>query len=378
MAKNSDYQVWFINPANDEPILYVDQSQFTQLRYDKILNNIGSCTIQMPYDGIDLIELLPFDTIIQIKRKLPDETAFSNEDFYILRNVTRTRNGDNEFFIFGGLSAAYLLGGRIIYPDDDPLVAGGYSTKDGAADDVIRAYVREQAGDLASANRQIPDFTVAATGSIGKLIGRRLRYENLWKIVDEIAKAGQVDFWFDRLEDGTGAIEMSVGRLGTDKTYKTTTPLPPYTILSPDRGNLSDPSIYIDKSNEETTMYVLSEGENTNRRLIIVESGTQNATIYSRREAKLESRQNDRNSVTDLITNALAQIEKQSIKEEFSFDIVQGAGGAEYGVDLFLGDKITIVWDSIRKDVRVSKIVVDINAGAESIKIEVSDNASYD
>ena len=376
--QTADYQVWFIDPANDDVLLFFDQSQIYQLQYERNLNDISVVTVELSADNKDFFELIPFDTIIEVRRIPKGETVAVTENAYVVRTITRTREGLDERFVIGGLSLEWILSGRIIDPDDDPNQAGGYSTKAGAADDVIREYVREQAADLASANRSYPDFSVPATSSIGKGIGRRLRYENLWNQVKEMATAGDVDFEFVRLNDGAGSFEMRIGQVGSDKSFKTTTPLPPYTVLSPNRGNIESPQYRIDKRDEITTVYVLSEGQNTNRKLFVLESGNQNNSVFARREKKIEARQSERTSTEEIFTNALFELNKNLTKREFDFDVIPGAGGAEYRVDFDLGDIITVKWESILTTIRITNITVTIDSNGEKIEVGVSSDSPKD
>lgn len=369
------YQIQFLNPADDSIIMFMVQSQPYRLKYEQVLNGVGALTLELPHVGTDYFSMLPLDTLIMIQRILDGSVTVTNDAFYLLRSITRLRVEGDERWVIGGLSLNHLLSRRIIVPEDDPINSGGYVTRNGAADDVITAYVQYQCTSAVQVNaiRAIPDLTVAVSGSIGNSIGRRLRYENLLKEIRDMAKVGYVDFEITRTLDGTGAMVFSCGRIGEDKSVEGNGVLGPYTVLTPDRGNLQSPQYMIDRSKESTIAYTLGEGESTNRPVYVLSSGRENDSIYNRIENLVEVRTNQTGSVTEILTQGQQSLIEHKPQRELKFEIIPDSSGARYRQDLDLGDIVTAKWDSIERTVRIQKIAVSIGDDGEEIKFEVNE-----
>ena len=139
-------------------------------------------------------------------------------------------------------------------------------------------------------------------------------------------------------------------------------------------GNIENPNLTIDKKDEITSVYALSDGEASNQVLFLLESGMQNDTPYARREYKIEARESDRSSVTEIYTKALSTLSERKAKKEFGFAVIPNAGGAEYRVDFDLGDIVTIQWGSVTESIRITEIIISIDSSGESIEIGVSDD----
>src|SRR5687768_5245196 len=142
-----DYQLTVIHPSTGQPLTVITGSGIDDLVYSKVLNNIGALAMTLP-EGHDWSSIFVLDSLIEVARTSPLTGTLQTEETYLTRLTHRFREGDEELYVVGGLSLNHLLARRVIDPDDDPLAAGGYSTKAGPADDVMRAYAREQCGDL--------------------------------------------------------------------------------------------------------------------------------------------------------------------------------------------------------------------------------------
>ena len=190
------YQVVVIDPTSGDVTNIYDNTAFIDLRYSRVLNGIGLLALVLP--GTDLnYETFTLDSLIEVQRTDPATGALIVEDTYFCRLRERYRDDRIERVVIGGVSLNHLLMRRVVRPEDDPAVAGGYSTKDGPADTVIRAYVREQAADLASAARQFPGFTVNSVAAAVSWSAHACATKTCWTWSKTCPSAGRLIFRLD-------------------------------------------------------------------------------------------------------------------------------------------------------------------------------------
>jgi hypothetical protein len=365
-----DYQLTVIHPATGQPLTVITGSGIDDLAYSKVLNNIGALAMTLPESGGDWSSIFVVDSLIEVARTSPLTGTLQTEETYLTRLTHRFREGDEELFVIGGLSLNHLLARRVIDPDDDPLAAGGYSTKAGPADDVMRAYAREQCGDLASAVRQFPNFSVGPVLSVGKPVGKRARYENLFELFQELSQSGQMDFHTQRLTGNT--LRLTIEPIGSDKSRSSNYPTTPFAMFNPNRGNLENPSLLIDRKDEKNFVYALGQGPGEFRVVAKVVGLGVGDSPYNRVEFTEDVRLAERGQSQQLLTGARDALVNNQAKKEFTFDLTGDLPGAVYGSDFVVGDVVTAMWDSSELNLRVTGVELSISADGESIAVTVS------
>jgi hypothetical protein len=359
-----DYQLTIRSPYDGAVRTILGGSAFDDCKYSRTLNGVGIFAMTLPSDP-DWPAIFTLDTLIDVERTSPLTGLLQVEDTYLTRLLHRFRDGDDERFVVGGLSLNHLLSRRLIDPNDDPLAAGGYSTKAGSADTVLAAYASEQCGTLASLPRQFSNFQVAAVGGIGSSVGRRLRYENLLETFQDIANQSNVDFIVNRLIANT--LRLVILPIGTDKTRTRNYPFNPFVELNPIRGNLSDPSLLIDRKQEQNYVYALGQGPGESRIVFEMQGIGVNDSPYNRIEFTTDIRQAERGDSTNVATQARAAlIENQPVKE-FTFKPSGVEAGSLYRLDWDVGDILTCAWDNEILDLRVREVEITIDASGETI-----------
>ena len=194
------YQVLFISPDTGEITHVLDTRSFYELKYSRVINETGKLAMTLPGD-VAWEDEIPLDTFIEVYRTSPVTEELIKEDTYLARYFQRSRVDTHEQFVLGGVSLNHLLWRRIIDPDDDPGVAGGYSTKAGPADQVIYDYAYEQAGPGASIQRRIAGLSVATVLGTATPVGAHKRYENLLETLQDLSERGITDFIVNRTTD---------------------------------------------------------------------------------------------------------------------------------------------------------------------------------
>lgn len=189
----AQYQFSLYDIRTGDLLMVYDSQSVYEVRYSRALNGIGVFAFTLPSsNGLDA--LFAKDNLIEVQRTSPVTGKLIVEDTYLVRITDRLYEDDYEFYIVGGKSLNDLIARRIVDPNDDPAQAGGYSTKAGAADSVMRAYALEQLGSSASVDRQIPNLTINSVPGVGQAVGQRLRHENLLDVFQGIADRADVDF----------------------------------------------------------------------------------------------------------------------------------------------------------------------------------------
>lgn len=362
----ANYQMVVIDPVSGAVLRIFDSQSFTSLHYSIALNDIGALVITFTGEE-DLSSFFPLDAIVDVQRTSPVTGALMREESYLTRLTHRLREGDTEQFIVGGLSLNHLLARRIIDPADDPLQAGGYSTKAGAADAVMRAYAQEQMVTALNVNRIVPDFSVATVPGVGIPIGKRLRYENLLSVCQDIALDGGIDFTVQRL---TGrAMRLEIAAIGSNKTYTYNYPNSAFVMFDPKRGNLTNPSILIDRKKEGNYLYALGQGPGDQRITLELNSPDIVDSPFNRCEFKADIRQAERNNALQLLTDARSKLKDEGKKIEFTFEISGQEPGSAYHIDWDIGDLVTAQWGDVQVDLRMIGIEFDLNESDETLKV---------
>lgn len=367
------YQIVVINSRTGETVVVFDGSAIDDLRFSRVLDDVGLLAATFPYSSA-LPTYFALDNLIEIQRTSPLTGQLQTEETYLTRLTHHFREGDEEKFVIGAFSLNHLLARRIVDPADDAAAAGGYSTKAGTSDDVLVAYAREQCGDLClTAARQYPNFSVGPSNSVGNPVGRRLRYDNLLEVFQDVCKQSQLilmDFQIVRIS--TNVLRLNVAPIGTDKTRTRNYPFAPFVELNPLRGNLSDPSLLFDRKQEQNYVYALAQGPGESRIVTRVSGGGINDSPYNRIEFTTDVRNAERGDTTTVATSAGAALNDKQPKREFTFKPTGTEPGGTYRVDYDLGDIVTCTFDEQSFDLRVRGVEINLSADDEEISVTVA------
>lgn len=344
-----------------------------QFRYSKKVNGYGQFLLAIPRARAHAA-LYERDALARVFRPHPCTGQMTGDGVYLLR-LHDSVPGDYDGLVIAGYGPEWLLDGRIYDPDDDPLVANGYSTKSGPVTSVMREIVVEQCiAPATRPERAIPGLTarpIYDTSAPNCAVRREVSADTVLQVLDGLSKAHRTDFWceFMGLDPiyGHPRFEFVTGRVGRDRS-KQSYPAGPYTYLTPLTGNLIDPHLTIDEREEKTVAVVLGQGANGNRLVYYQESAAVTGSPFARREIAVEA--NEINSVDALLTAASQALEEHKAAVTFEFEPQVGASGAVYQQDFDLGDIVTVGDDRIELPMRVMGIEITAQAGDETIKVE--------
>ena len=341
-----------------EPLAIIgDYIGFT---YNKTLNNYGTLvhTQQYKYKSLFLNggRLIP-DRIIRIDRSVaggPFAIEFNTMWF------CRLAEWDYEKITITAFDADILLKRRVLAYS----AKSTQTNKFGTADDLMKAYVRENLGELAGdAIRTIPPNLFGVQPDLGGC--PRLNKSASGKTVlsvlqelatDSLAKGTWLGFGIIAVNNGTKLeFQTFTGQRGTDRRY-------PYgdnpTLLGAEQGNLTNVTLTDDWRDEGNVVYAGGQGEGSSQII-------QFAQNRQRREITTWSRIEEWVSASHAGTTLTGQTEAELRLRElrpfksFSAD-VQDTDSSRYGREYRLGDRVTALFDGETFDVMVEGVQVDV------------------
>ena len=366
----ANYQVLIASPVDGTTLAVLDASAFNEIKYQRVLNGIAECSLTLPSTSPYADFLAPVDTFIEIYRTNPlKPTTLIKEETFFQRSYDRLRQQNDDLLVVGGKSLNYLLDGRVIDPDDDPLSAGGYSTQAGKADDVLLYYANYNIGPLASTPRQIQGLTLAPSQQAGLPVGARLRHDSLLKTFQDLGFRGGVDFIIERTF--LNNLLLTILPMGRDLRMSTNYPFAPFVLADPDRGNLTDPNFTLDNKATGNFIYSTGQGQPPNQIVVKMAGDSVNDSPYARREFVNSANNIDKTDPLGQLTSAQIELRNRRPIKSFTFTPLSTQPGTTYRVDLDVADYITAKWGNVTENLRVSQVDIDVTSGGEQIAITV-------
>jgi hypothetical protein len=329
MVERAKYEIRVIDHKTGDILRIYSLAQLAGgLRYGRELNGIGRCAFTMQ-SFAEQDTVFGFDNIIEVWRlnsNTPGEDGVVRREkdaSYLIRLRLYFQENGVSYITLGGMGLEHLLMRRVIHPADDLLEAGGYSTKLDVASDMMAQYAEEQIGSGASADRAIGTLSISSDGS-GNTIGGRYRYENLMAVLKELGKKGAVDF---RMTNDGRDLLLEFLQIGTDKSVSGNGVGDPVTVFSPQRGNLDEPVLTIDREEEANYVYMQSEGEAGNQTVMELFNSYRNDTNWNRFEVAKKANSNARSSALDLRTEALETLVDGLPTTKFEYRVLADVEG---------------------------------------------------
>lgn len=338
------------------------------LRYERKLNDVSTAQFTIPADD-DQASLISKHTWFEVHR-YPDPATDQLEGTFITVLLDQFEDeAGRSWLIVSGVSLEYLLLVRILDPRNDPLAAGGWSTKQDPVDTIMAEIVNQQAGAGASAqgytpSQQAPYLSIDTPAGTGETIPFRRAWDGLLEILQDLAKGDRMDFRIDR----TSGIAMTFYAevIGSDKSKTTNYPGNPYVLLTPELGVISQPRLVRDWRDERTVIYLLGKGAGENREFYGSMATNVYETPYS--YAAIVEDLREAESAVEYIEQAQQSLAANSAKTTFSFEVRRAS--QNYRIAWNLGDFVTVGWGDFLDDMRVIGVQVEVSADGETIKPE--------
>lgn len=362
------YLIRAIDTTTGEMIALWDTVALPQVKYTRRLNDVG--LVQISGDVLltpNIEAVAAKDQLIEVLRFADGEETV--EGTYIVRFWQRFEDEGRDWLLIAGQSLEYLLLQRVIDPRNDPLAAGGYSTKEGAADTVMTSFVNEQAGPSAATEQQVPSLTAATAAGTGETVRIRTQWANLLETLQGLTTKGRMDFYIERTS-GIG-LRFAAEAVGSDKTKTTNYPSAPFVLFSPEFGNMQEPDLTRDWKSEKTVVYLLGQGAGDSRDLHAQYASAASSSPYNYSVIVADARQIEDGAsiMTEYQTQADDLLAQNAALNSFKFEITRAA--EQYRVLWDLGDRVTAAWGDYEEDLRIVGVTVELTAGEERITPEL-------
>ena len=319
--------------------------------YRKRVRTPGSWWMQIAGNDerINLIELnTGLNFIFEFWRRDPVGGLGWYRDFSGLHRFDNFRQvaEGREIFVVRGRGLNDLLGGEPIFKDDPADMT--WAEKTGPAENMAKAYVRENLGALASAARYLgPTFTVQADGGTGLTWGGSRGYKQLFDVLVELADFAPGDFNVVDLStiNQTPAFQFqwAAGQWGLDKT-KLNGVRPPV-IFGVQRKNATNIDYTYSRLDEANVVYTGGGNWRDFRKTVtrtatnILPGDTTWSTTNWGRRAVFRSSQD--NGSGDMIDKADETLYKMRPRTSFAFE-TNTSINTRYGRDWDWGDLVTV------------------------------------
>lgn len=365
MTSYADYQVVLIDITTGLVLDIIAQNRWNMLTYTRVLNDVGKVEFTVPLAD-QSSQYRDLDTLIEVYRRNSDNAQMTREASYLMRyySIYYDENEETEYITRGGVSLEDLLKARIIFPADDPLVAGGYSTKQDPAGTVMNQYVSQQM-ILPAVNtiRAFPNFFIQSDVYTGNTIFQRRAWENLFDVILDCSVKGDIDFEVFRFFSNNlipPSFVFWAHKIGTDKSKTTNYPTNAYILFTPKRANLRQPVLTLNRYEEKNQVYVLGPGTEGARQVLPMSGNTIMDSPYNRREATTDARDVSYGVTEGFLTAASAFLQANEPLITFDFIPDLNAPQGRYVQDWNIGDIVTGEYQGYEADYRIMKVEITV------------------
>lgn len=328
---------------------------FTSLEYVRTENTIGSMILTIPRQ-LMRYEDFAVGQLFEIWREKHGSLESQNDTAYFLQDWQfYTDREGREYIQLYATDANWLLDTAIVWA----YAGSAQAEKTGKPDDMMKAIVREQLGELVVAERR--KLTVQNdVGAGGASITKAFAYRNVLTVLQEladIANENGVYLAFDvvRTAPATFQFRTYAGQRGTDHSRTSGDPR----LVGKQYGNLAEASFGTFHSNERNWVLVAGKGEE-NARVTVERYNTSRigASKWNRREYFKDSRDND--------STAALQADGDEVLNDYKpKQILTGrlldTPGMQFGVHYQFGDIVTAQAFGYNVDCHISSVRVKVD-----------------
>ena len=367
------YALWLRSPTG---ILIAPGVLFASLEWARAENTFGWLKADLLPD-FDT-RLLALDSRLEIHRTIGGRTYNEGGTQYLLRwwRFAEDERG-HEVIQIEAYDLNYLLSGPIVaYEASTDTVTNPYSTKTGAADNLMKAIVRENLGSLATVTaRQLTELTVQADLSLAPSTSKSFSRRRVLDVLQDLAR--------DAFQQGTYlAFDLTANSSGTGLTFATYTGQRGQNhsagggqslIVSKANGNLMTPELIYDHRNERTVVYCGGLGQGGGRVVVTAEDSARcEQSPFARRELWVDGRNTD--NVAVLNADARSELQLARPMRTFTGRLID-TEGVRYGVHLGFGDVVTAEYRGASYDCHLARVHGKVIGKKETLEINLVSEA---
>ena len=384
MASFADYQIVMIDITTGALLDIIPQDRWNILTYNRKLNDVAKLEFTVPLSD-NSAQYRDLDTIIEVYRRPQNSQSMQREQSYLLRysSIYYDEDTETEYITRGAVSPEDLLKRRIIVPADDPNNAGGYISYQDDAGTIMNTFAsRMMSTPAVNADRIFPNMFFIADPYTGNVIFQRRAWENLFDVMTDCSVRGDIDFELYRFLDNSFSqaprFVFWPHRVGTDKSQTTNYPGASYILFTPNRANLRQPVLTLNRYDEKNAVWVLGQGTEGAREVLPVDGNTTGDSPYNRIEATTDARDVSYGVTDGFLTagNAFLQENEPMITFDFVPDLDAPQG--QYRVDWDLGDIVTAAYQGYSADFRIMEVAVSLTDDNETVTVNLLKKSQFE
>lgn len=374
----TQFEIWL---ARDDGTRLAILDQAGPFTYTHALNSLGAFSVPLPVNFDKT--LLAKDRRLYFWRKPVGGALKLDFQGFLRRIETSTDRAGSTTREIKGPGLNYLLSGRrAAYPEANTNV--DTTATPVAADNLLKAIARTELGSTATTGNgrkasgviSSTYFGVAADLTLGPTLSQAFSYANVLDACQQICNASRTagtELYFEvvpAIEDGTQhTVEFRTytGQPGKDRTADSAGGGLTFGI---DFGNMAEPKLVEDATDEVNRVYGLGQGQVASREIQYSEDTTrQAASVWALREGKVEAiSATTAAAVLDAADAALAAGRPRSILTCKLLSVP----GSIYGLDWDFGDRVTVTYDGRQGDALVRSVTISVDGnGNETIDASV-------
>lgn len=342
-------------------------SAFNKMDYVRTENTVGALKVTLPM-GKWRYEDFSVNQMLEVWREKNGVTTLQNETAYFLQDwLFYTDMGGRHLIDLYAKDANCLLDSRIV-----GYAALAQTEMTDAADDMIKAIVKDNLGTDAVAARQLPRFTIAADLSAAGSLTKEFAWRNLLTTCEELAEAATeagIRTYFDvvRTNQATFELRTYTGQRGNDHGRTSGD----VRLVGEIYGNLEEASFGTYHGEETNYVYAGGQGEGVSRTIIEVSDASRisKGYPYNRKEVFGDARNGNTSALITAEANGV--LGKGKPKQILTGKVVD-TSGMQYGVHYGFGDILSVEAFGMAVDCHVSSVGCTVDANAyETIDVRL-------
>lgn len=349
----------------------LDYIDFESCEYARSVGQIGTLTLVV-VPSRRLEEILVAENRIEVWRTVANSSPkLDMETAWTIRKVeTVFKSGELRLQIVA-YDGNYLLNRRIVAYKSGTTQA----SKTGKADDMMKAFVRENLSSLATDTlRRLPAefFQVQANKSDAPVVAKAAAFRKvlatLQEIVQQSISAGTY-LAFDVVYDASRRFEFRTytGQRGLD-LRRTLAPIP--VIFDQEYGNLNDIDLTHDYTNEINYVYAGGTGQEEDRDIETAYDNSRiNLSAFNRNEEFIDARNS--NQPASVLAEAQAALRAGKPLILFNGSLSDN-DVVKYGRDYNFGDLVTADFKGFAFDCRLDTIHIKVDDQGDTIEVKLN------
>ena len=356
------------------------ESAATIIDYTRTVNNVGNLVISVPWGAMP-DDWLVEDTILEYWRQPTGGAQYLEGDtIFLIHQADKIYQSSGEKIIqITAPDANEIINHHVIpYDNGTSYASKGGSTAPITADDMAKAYVRENMGSLAvdTARDMTPWVIVQANSSAAPLLQKDAGAKNLLNTLQEIANSSyQLGTYlaFDLVSTiPNSGVQLEfrtyINYRGLDHRWNPTSPsFGSAVLLSVEGGAITAAQRGIDFRSQVSAAYAAGQnpgGKGTRPFVLATDPNTVATSPWSRHEGIVNTASTS--DATTLYHEALAYLFSNRVKKTFTA-AYHDTDQVQYGKEFRFGDYVTCSIDNELIDCRLNVVNIHYENKAETI-----------